>query len=129
MNATDHRAMVLFDKQVEFFDKLMPVLHNVNCYITTLEVWSGETGKTAGKQLKNTLKKDACFKALQELLDQYYIYIPEDVSSKADQLQLHCLMLQNTQLQDATAGCIDLLFGLQNDIRKYIQHLARRERV
>ena len=120
MKATDYRTIVIFDKQIAFFDNLMPVLHEVNCYITTLDVWSGETGKAARKQFKNTLKKNACVKALQELLEQYYAYIPEDLSSEIDQLYLRCMMLENSQADDATVACIDLLLGLQNNIRKYV---------
>lgn len=120
MKADDYRSIRLFDKQIEFFDKLMPVLHEVNCYITTLDVWSGETGKAAGKQLRKALKKDACLRALQEILEQYYVYIPEDLSSELNQLHLRCMMLANSQADDATVACADLLLGLQNNIREYI---------
>jgi len=120
MKAADYRTIVIFDKQIEFFDNLMPVLHEVNCYITTLDVWSGETGKAARKQFKNTLEKNACVKALQELLEQYYVYIPEDLSREINQLHFRCMILANSQVDDATVACTDLLLGLQNNIREYI---------
>ncbi len=121
LHIRDFKSIVLFDKQIEFFDKLMPVLHAVNCYVTKLEVWSGEAGKAAGKQLKRALKKKACFKALQELFDQYYVYIPEDLSNQVDQLYFRGLELANNPREQEVKSCLELLFCLRDNIRKHIQ--------
>ena len=120
MKANEYRAMVIFDKQVEFFEKLMPVLHEVNCYVTTLDVWCGDKGKDTGQAFKKALKKSDCVKALQELLDQYYIYVPEALSNEISQLHLQSIKLENSSTQEAIAACAELLFGLQDNIRKYI---------
>ena len=124
MKANEYRGTVLFDKQVEFFEKLMPVLHEVNCYVTTLDVWCGDKGKDARQAFKKALKRNGCVKALQELLDQYYIYVPEALSNEVSQLHLQSSKLENSSTQEATAACTELLFGVQNSIRKHI-HSAR----
>jgi hypothetical protein len=122
MNAHDFRTMVIFDKQVQFIDMLMPVLHEVNCYVTTLDVWLGEAGRDARKQLKRALKKNTCVTLLQGLLDQYYVYIPEELSNEINQFHFDCVKLENAQTQDATAQCTARLFALQDNIRTFIQH-------
>ena len=111
---------MLLEKQFEFFDKLHPVLHNLNCYITEIDVWLGETGKGARKTVKNASKKNTCVRVFEKLLDQYYVYIPKDLMKKAQEFHSQTDMLSRVQTQEAASLCIELLFSLRDDIREYI---------
>lgn len=121
MKTRECRSIMLFEKQFEFIDKLHSILHKLNCYITEIDVWLGETGKSARKAVKGASKKNACVFEFDRLLDCYYAYISKDLMVKVQELSLQANMLNNIQTQEATGRCVDLLFSLRNDIREYVQ--------
>lgn len=47
-----HPIQVIYNKQTEFFDKLAPLLLEINGYITTIDVWLEETTKEAKKECR-----------------------------------------------------------------------------
>jgi hypothetical protein len=115
-----HPTQVIYNKQTEFFDKAVDVLDAINGYISTIDVWLPEPGEEARKKVANAAKRNRPLTKLHELLERYYMYLPEELLSQANELFYECLRLGDMPTQNQTHKCLDLLFALQNTIREVV---------
>lgn len=115
------RAAILFEKQIECFDKFYPIFDELNAYLSTIDALLEMKGVSARKALRKTSRKNPCLKKLDKFLDQNYIYIPAELHSKAFDLWFRSLALENNPKKEQVSCCIELLFSLRDEIRAYIQ--------
>lgn len=115
-----HPFRVVYNKQTEFFDALAPILLDMNSYITTIDVWLGETSNDAPARVEQAAKDNQAVTKLDDLLQRYYMYLPERLLKEANQLHSECMFLSSNPNTDDTYKCINLLFEFQNSIREFV---------
>ena len=86
-------TQVLFNKQTEFYDKLARLLPEINGYITTIDVWLGETSADAGKRVRHYAQEAESVWQLHELIEQYFMYLPNQIVEAANKLSTECISL------------------------------------
>lgn len=91
----EHPTRVVYDKQTEFFDKLAPILLEVNSYISSIDVWLHETGKRARQKVKEVSDGNSSITEFEELLQHYYMYLPKDLLEEANELYAQGLFLSD----------------------------------
>ena len=112
-----HPFRVVYDKQIEFFDSLAPILLDLNSYITAIDVWLGEASKAAKEKVKEAAENNQAVAKFDHLLQEYYMYLPEKLLEEANHLHYKCLFLSSNPNSDNAYECIELLFSFQNSIR------------
>ena len=111
---------VLFNKQTEFYDKTANILPKINGYITTVDVWPGETTPDAERKAKQFAKKTAPVWEFNELMEAYAMYLPEKILRGGNELFAECLFISNSPTLERAARCSNLLFSFQNTIRECV---------
>jgi len=111
---------VVYNKQTEFFDALAPILLDLNSYITTIDVWLGETSNDAPTRIKQAAENNQAVTKFDDLLQQYYMYLPEKLLKEANQIHSECMSLSSNPNTNDTYKCINLLFSFQNSIREFV---------
>jgi len=111
---------VLFNKQTEFYDKITHLLPEINGYITTVDVWLGETGPDAKRNVKEFAENNAPLWKFNELMESYSIYLPEKILRAGNELFSESIFLSTSPAMEKTERCINLLFSFQNTIRECI---------
>ena len=115
-----HPFQVVYNKQIEFFDALALIFFDLNCYITTIDVWLGETSIDAPAKVEYAAKNNQALTKFDDLLQRYYMYLPEKLLKEANQLHSECMFLSMHPDTDKTYKCINLLFSFQNSIREFV---------
>lgn len=115
-----HPFRVVYDKQTEFFDALAPILLELNSYITAIDVWLGETSRDAPAKVEKAAQNNQAVTKFDDLLQRYYMYLPEKLLEEANQLHSECMFLSSKPNSDKTYECINLLFSFQNSIRQFV---------
>jgi hypothetical protein len=115
-----HPTEVLYDKQTEFFDKIVVILDQINGYLTEISVWLEEDNDKAQKKLRQAIAHNEPLTLLTELLENYYIYLPNKIVDDTNTLFVECIKLLSQTSQDQVDKCYNLLFSLQNSIREVI---------
>ena len=115
-----HPFRVVYNKQTEFFDALAAILLDLNSYITTIDVWLGETSKDAPAKVKEAAENNQAVTKFDDLLQRYYMYLPEKLLKEANQLHSECMFLSSNPNTNDTYKCINLLFSFQNSIREFV---------
>ncbi len=115
-----HPMQVLYNKQTEFFDKLAPLLLEINSYITTIDVWLGVTTEDAKKRVQKAASNTSSLAKFDNLLQQYYMYLPEKLIKDADELHSQCMELSIIPNTNLTYNCVNKLFSFQNSIRENV---------
>lgn len=115
-----HPFRVVYDKQTEFFDKLVLILDDLNSYITSINVWIGETSSDAHSKAKEAAENNAAVGEFYDLIQRYYMYLPGKLLNEANKLHSECMFLSTNYKEDKTFECIDLLFSFQNTIREFV---------
>ena len=113
-------SQMLYGKQIEFFDKVVPVLDELNGYITLIDVWLGETGGDAREKVRKAAEDNLWVTRFHELVERYYLYLPRELLDEANGLWFECLSLRDSPTPERTCECTDLLFKLQNTIRRFV---------
>ena len=111
---------VLFNKQTEFYDKSVRDLQEVNGYITTINVWLGETSPDAKRKALEAAQKTSPIWKFHELIETFSMYLPKKILSAADELFEECSFLPHSPTIEKTEKCIGLLFSFQNTIRECV---------
>lgn len=111
---------VLFNKQTEFYDKAKKVLDNVNSYITTLDVWLGETSPGAKEKVQEQKEKTEPVWEFSELMGHYSIYLPEKIIRAGHNLLEECGYLPHLPTTERTYRAIEALFSIENAIRECV---------
>lgn len=115
-----HPIQVLYNKQTEFFDKLAPILLEINGYITIIDVWLRETTGDAKKRVQKAASNNSSVAKFDDLLQQYYMYLPEKLLNDAKELHSQCMSLGNSPSQKLAYDSINKLFSFQNTIREFV---------
>lgn len=89
----------------------------VDEYITTLNVWLGESGEKAQANIKINSEKTNKFWPLKELMDAYYIYLPKRVIESINKLFFECALLSNNPTIEKTDNATKTLHLLGNALR------------
>jgi hypothetical protein len=111
---------MLYGKQIEFFDKAVPLLDKLNGYITEIDVWLCETGEDAKERVLKAVENSLCVTQFYDLVGQYYLYLPKKLLNEASELWWKCLGLGESPTTELTYESINLLFKFQNTIRKFV---------
>ncbi len=69
-----HPFHVVYNKQIEFFDKLA-LLFYINSYKTTIDVWLGEKSAITPKRLNEALKNTSALNAFENIIQQQMNYM------------------------------------------------------
>jgi hypothetical protein len=112
-----HPAEVVYNKQTEFIDGSMSVLDGLNGYISQIDVWLEEEGSEAKRKAAEAAASNQAVSELHELLQRYYVYLPEDLIQHANELFTECLYLSMTPSPTQVRKSLDLLFAFQNTLR------------
>jgi len=120
MQSKQYPARVVYDKQIEFFDLVGPILLRLNDYITTIDAWLGETSEDAKLELQKAQHNSMCLTRLMGLLDRYYVYLPKGLVEEAKELHTECFVLSSSAKMERTQDCITRLVRFQNRIREYV---------
>lgn len=115
-----HPFTVVYDKQTAFFDALAPLFLELNSYITTIDVWLGETTPEAPARVREAVDNSGSVQKLEALIDQYYMYLPEDSLRQVKDFHSKCFALTQAPSTQLTYEAIHELFALQNDIRQFV---------
>lgn len=115
-----HPFRVVYNKQTEFFDALAPIILDLNSYITTIDVWLGETSSDAPEEVEKAAENNQAVTQFDDLLQRYYMYLPEKFLKEANQLHSECMFLSSNPDTNKTYKCINLLFSFQNSIREFV---------
>lgn len=116
----EHFTHIIYDKQTEFFDKLAEILPKINSYITTIDVWLGERSPEAKERVKEAAEDTTAVSKLFELLDLYYMYLPNRLLDQANKLIDGCMNLSRLPGYEQTQRSIKLLFSFQNTVRECV---------
>lgn len=120
IQARQHLTQIVYAKQTEFFDKLSPILAEINGYITTIGVWLAEKDKEAKEKVKQAANKNGRVAEFHDLLEQYYMYLPKELLEEANELFVECMFLGNSPSENRAHDCMEKLLGFQNLIREVI---------
>jgi hypothetical protein len=120
LQAKAHPTVVVYNKQTEFFERLNPILNEINGFITTLNVWLGETSPQAPQRVEEARENTSCLTKLENLTEQYFVYLPSDVLSEINDLSFNCMLLSNSPSIAHTDQCIEHLFAFQNKLRHFV---------
>jgi hypothetical protein len=115
-----HPTEVVYNKQTEFFDKIVIILDQINGYLTEIDVWLEEDSDKPQKRLKQVVAHNEPLTLLTELLEKYYIYLPNKIVDDTNTLFLECIKLLSHTSHGQVEKCFNLLFNLQNIIREVI---------
>jgi hypothetical protein len=115
-----HPLQVVYDKQTEFFDRLAPLLFELNRYISTIDVWLGESTSDARKKAKEAATDNVAVTKFNELLQQYYMYLPAKLLKEAKELFFEYLHLSTSLSHKQVFDNIENLFSFQNSIREFV---------
>jgi len=111
---------VLFSKQTEFYDKAAKILPEVNGYISTVDVWLGETSPGAKQKVSEYAKKSEAIWEFNELMESYFMFLPEKVLQAGNDLFSECMDLATSPTMQRSDRCLKLLFSFQNVIRECV---------
>jgi hypothetical protein len=111
---------VLFNKQTEFYDKAAYILPRINEYITTVDVWLGETSPAAKQKVKEFAEKTGPIWEFNEVMESYSMYLPEKILRAGNELFAECTFLSNSPTIARTEQCMSLLLSFQNAIRECV---------
>jgi hypothetical protein len=111
---------VLFNKQTEFYDKVVQIIPKINGYITTVDVWLWEKTPDAKRKAKELAEKTTPVWEFHELIEAYSIYLPEKIISAGKELFSECTILSNSPTLERTERSIGLLFSFLNTIRECV---------
>lgn len=111
---------VVYNKQVEFVETIIPLLRQLNEYITNIDVWLAE-GTSEGEQnaLKNAEKNNIVMQ-FYDIIEKYEPFLPSSVIGCANSLFEECFFLSKSPTLKKTSHCINMLFDFQNGLRTFM---------
>ncbi|MGD0342528.1 MAG: hypothetical protein ABSA76_12560 [Bacteroidales bacterium] len=116
-----HPSTVVYNKQVEFLEKLNPVLNDLNNFITTLDVWLGEKqSEKVLKYIENARQNTNSIDNLDRLIDQFFIFLPSEILKELSELSANCRYLIESPNTETTYKSIKHLLRFQNRLRHYV---------
>jgi hypothetical protein len=116
-----HPSAVVYNKQVEFFGKLNPILNELNSFITTLDVWLGEQqSEQVLNHIENARRDTKSIDNLDRLVDQFFIFLPSEILKELSKLSANCRYLTESPNTETTYKSIEHLLGFQNRLRHYV---------
>jgi len=116
----EYPMRVLYKKQTEFLDRLAPVLSEINGYLSKIDVWLGEKSPDAKQKAREAAEENKPLGDMRELLEQYFMYLPEKIIKEGEGLFAKGLELTSSQSSEKVWECFDILFKFQNTIRHFV---------
>ena len=114
-------SSIVYNKQIEFYELLNPILDEINGFITALDVWLGEIqSEQVLKNIENARHNTIGLDKLNQLIDQYFIFLPSEVLQKLSELLENCFYLSNSPNLEITYKSMNQLFGIRNKLRQYV---------
>jgi hypothetical protein len=111
---------VVYNKQTEFFNEVASILPDLNSYITEIDVWLGEQSSNAPMKEKQLAENNQAVIRFYDLIQKYFMYLPERLLEEANHLHSECMILSNKPDMNKTYECINLLFSFMNSIREFV---------
>jgi hypothetical protein len=99
---------IVYGKQIEFFDAAVPILGELNSYITTIDVWLGERSKEAPTKVKEAVGNNQAVTQFYYLIEKYFMYLPKKLLEEANHLYSECMILSSQPNMNKTNECIKL---------------------
>ena len=113
-----HPSAIVYNKQIEFTEKINPILNRLNSYITTLDVWLGERKTEKVTEIIEDVRKNtSSLEDLEQLIEKFLIFLPSDFIEKLIELKDNCNNLCSSPNLDLTYRSINQLFEIQNKLR------------
>ena len=116
----EYPSRIIYDKQIQFIEKIIPLLDRLNGYITEIDVWLGEEGEDARVRIQEAVNNSDSVGSFSDILDDYYIYLPSGLLAEARNLRSLCWELMQKPTTDITYKAINALFGFENSMRKLV---------
>ena len=115
-------AEVLFNKQTEFYDKVVNIFPEIYSYIMTIIQWLSETSTSQNAKLKaqEASKETNPIWKFKHLNDAYLIYLPEKILFSGNDLINEFISLSESLTGEKTLHCLDLFFSYQKTIRQCV---------
>lgn len=114
----EYPSHIIYDKQMEFIKKVLPLFWKLNGYITRIDVWLGESGQKACAEVEEAANNNACVGEFFQVLDEYYLYLPKSFLEEAHNLLSLCWELGRSPTPDGAYHSIKTLFSFENSVRK-----------
>jgi hypothetical protein len=115
----EYPLKTLYDKQTEFFDKVAPILGEINGFLSEIDVWIVEKSPDAKKRTQKTAQSNQPLGKLHELMESYFVYLPRNILESGQELFSKGIALQYKFSSKSIWECFDLLFRFQNLIRHF----------
>jgi hypothetical protein len=122
IQARQHLAQAIYTKQTEFFDKLHPTLGSLNSFIVAIEMHINHLQSVGGGEATAgavRAPKAAVVMDFNELVEQYYVYLPHGLLEAARQLFSQCFELHMSPSKEGADECLDGLLEFQNVMREF----------
>ena len=119
----EHPSQIVYNKQIEFFDRVAPLLFELNNYvgdITSIQVFD-KNDDNYEKLLKRTAGDNQAVKDFYELVESYYVYLPQELLVKAAGVRESCFVLEGGYMNEKhTATALGCLVSFQDSVREFI---------
>jgi hypothetical protein len=116
----EHPSRILYDKQVEFFDSLAPLLEKLKEHTTAIDVWLEETAAVPPERLKEVRDGSSCVAELDELLQRYCLYLPAKVLGEGQGVVMSCHSLLAKPGARPPYQCLGDVFAFENTVREFV---------
>jgi len=115
----EYPLKILYDKQTEFFDKVAPILGEINGFLSGIDIWIVEKSPDAKKNAQEAAQSNQPLGKLHELMESYFVYLPRNILESGQELFATGIALQDKLSSKSIWECFDLLFRFQNLIRHF----------
>ncbi len=115
----EYPLKTLYDKQTEFFDKLAPILGEINGFLSGIDVWIFEKSPDAKEKAQKAAQNNQPLGKLYELMESYFIYLPRGILESGQEIFAKGMILPNKLSSESIWECFDSLFQLQNIVRHF----------
>ena len=114
----EYPSRIIYDKQMQFFERMLSLFDRLNGYITRIDVWLGESGKKAREEVEEAAKDSYHVGVFSQVIDEYYLYLPKSFLEEARNLLTLCRELGQDPTKEGAYNAIRALFSFENKVRE-----------
>lgn len=114
----EYPSRVIYDKQMQFSEKVLTLFDRLNGYITRIDVWLGESGEKAREEVEEAARESHYVGVFSQVIDEYYLYLPKSFLEEARNLLTLCWELGQVPTQEGAYNAIKALFSFENKVRE-----------